>query len=205
MYHSFVFLEDILNFEKSFGTEGSKEFDSFLFSVLIIISTNTFALLWFVPLMTDLYAFNLIINIYYTFQVAGLKHMISKRVKLVVDRLLEENEEETFGMFLSLRTILNYNTTVNKTHSFRIASGLGNGMLTLLSSLCAYWRVYGLRDPRDCYELNNPYLTPFVHGTAVFEMLVLAIPARQISDSVSHPAYLMYLLFFNLFPTKLDD
>lgn len=186
IYDSFVCLEDILKFEKSFGVERSKEFDSFLFLILLLISTNTFALLCFVPFMTDLYALNLLINIYYTFQAVGMKHMISKRVKLVVEKLHEEKEEETFALFLSLRTVLSYNTTCNKTTSFRIANGMGNGISTLLTSLCAYWRVYGLHDPYDCYERNNPYLTPFVHGTAVFEMLFLATPARQISDSVSH-------------------
>lgn len=186
MYRSYIFLEDILKFEKSFGVEKSNEFDSFLFLILLIISTTTFALLWFVPLMKDLYALNLLLNIYFTFQVVGMKHMISKRVKMVVDKLLEEKEEETFGLFLSLRTILSYNTTVNKTNTFRIANGMGNGISTLLASLCAYWRVYGLRYPYDCYERNNPYLTPFVHGTAVFEMLFLATPARQLSDSVSY-------------------
>lgn len=186
IYHSFVFLEDLLKFDTSFRSDSSKEFDSFLLSILLIVSANTFALLWFVPFMSDLYALNLLINIYYTFQVVGMKQLISKRVKLVVDKLLEDKEEDTFGLFLSLRTILKHNTAVNKTNSFRIANGMWNGISTLLTSLCAYWRVYGLHDPYDCYERNNPYLTPFVHGTAVFEILFLGTPARKISDSVSH-------------------
>lgn len=174
--------EDITSFDQMSGRSltSDKSLTLFLilsFSVVQIVSlyiVNSFKVIY---IIID-YAFN---SLSY-YQIASLKHMISKRLMLFV-KITEF--EEGLDLLKSLRDLIALNQNVNDTFSLRVASGMYNGVLILIVSLTAYWRTHGLHHEFDYGELNHPIATAFSHCYIVTLLILMAATSDQVSNQVS--------------------
>lgn len=175
--------EDIASFDQISGRSLTSDKSLTLFLILSLSFVQVVSLcivdsVKVIFIIMD-YAFNSFSN----YQLASLKHMISKRLMLFVKRT---KFEDGLDLLKSLRDLIALNQNVNDTFSLRVASGMYNGVLILLVSLTASWRTHGLHHEFDYGELHHPIATAFSHCYIVILLILMAATSAQVSNQVSN-------------------
>lgn len=161
----------------------SSQLDIFLFTLFTLLVLHVLSILWFVGEMSHFNPVSDLLSVTYIVQLAALKHMLSKRLGVLVNRTAG-SEDWTETLDLS-RRITSLNEKVNASFSLLVLDALTGGLLHLLFSAVAFWRVYGLHHLYDCYELRAPIVTMFNHGYFIVTLVSISWPSTKLSESVS--------------------
>lgn len=161
----------------------SSQLDIFLFTLFTLIVLHVLSILWFVGEMSHFNPVSDLLSVTYIVHLAALKHMLSKRLGVLVNRTAG-SEDWTETLDLS-RRITSLNEKVNASFSLLVLDALTGGLLHLLFSAVAFWRVYGLHHLYDCYELQAPIVTMFNRGYFVVALVSISWPSTKLSESVS--------------------
>lgn len=115
-----------------------------------------------------------------TYTVSGTKHLVSKSMKALIDKMIQS--ESPINIVRHLRQALLRNQRIEDKYSFSVFVGLCNGIFMILISLTTYWNVYGLHKTCDCFESNHPLITIVSQYYAMFQLFLLGtISTKQLS------------------------
>lgn len=132
----------------------------------------------------EIFFFNALMNVFTYLQIPGLKFILAKRLRSI-ERDFRENEVDVLKYVLHTRVLMNWNQSINACYSSRVLTSSLNGLLTLLNSLTAYWKLYGLQSEIDCFELRCPLIAWVVQGRVVMDTLFIVAGSSYLSASVS--------------------
>lgn len=204
--HSFSvdFPKSLGELNSSMNVSLSSRPDTFLFTLISLLVLHVLSISWFFKEMSHFNPVSDFLSVTYIVQLAALKHMLSKRLGVLVHRTAgsEDLMEETLGMS---RRIISLNEKVNANFSLLVVDALTGGLLHFLFSAVAFWRVYGLHHLFDCYELQAPIITMFYRGYFIVILLSIAWPSNNLSESVSlrvifRSCYYFYPFSFTMLP-----
>lgn len=142
----------------------------------------------------------LLISTNYT--VTAIKHVLSKSLKAVIDKMIQE--DRPVKVVHSFRRVLAHNQTIVEIYSFSVLVGSSGGVFMVVISLTDYWKVYGLYKSCFCFESSHPFLTIASQHFAMFQLLLLGIVStKQLCDvSLSRFLYRIYeqlLVYIDIF------
>lgn len=161
--------------------------DTFLFTIFSLLVLHGLSIFWFIKKMSHFNPVSDFMSVTYIVQLAALKHMLSKRLGVLVSRTAgSEDLPETLNLS---RQVISLNEKVNASFSLLVVDALTGGLLHLLFSAVAYWRVYGLHHLYDCYELEAPIISLFNRGYFIVILVSIAWPSTKLSDSVSRRVF----------------
>lgn len=198
--HSFSvdFPKSLGELDSSMDVSLSSRTDFFLFTLISLLVLHVLSIVWFIKEMSHFNPVSDFLSVTYIVQLAALKHMLSKRLGVLVRRTAgsEDLMEETLGMS---RRIISLNEKVNGSFSLLVVDALTGGLLHLLLSAVAFWRVYGLHHLYDCYELQAPIVTMFNRGYFIVILVSIAWPSNNLSESVSRRVIFPSCYYFSPF------
>lgn len=126
---------------------------------------------------------NYMIFVSTTYTVSGTKHLVSKSMKAVIDKMIQS--ESPINIARHLRQALLRNQSIEDKYSFSVLLGLSNGVFMILISLTTFWNVYGLHKICDCFEINHPLISIVSQYYAMFQLILLGIVSTKQLSYVS--------------------
>lgn len=130
---------------------------------------------------------NYMIFVSTTYTVSGTKHLVSKSMKAVIEKMIQS--ESPINIALHLRQALLRNQRIEDKYSFSVLVGLSNGIFMILISLTTFWNVYGLHKICDCFESNHPLISIVSQYYAMFQLTLLGIVSTKQLSYVSRSRF----------------
>lgn len=136
------------------------------------------------------------LNVFTLLKIRSLKFILAKRLR-EIRRKFRENEVVVLEYVLHTRMLMNWNRTINACYSLWVLTSSLHGLITLLNTRTAYWKVYGLHSEYDFLELRRPLIAWVIQGRVVMETLCTVAGSSYLSLSVSR--------FIKVFITLIND
>lgn len=99
-----VYLEDLTGFDLCMRAQRAFAFDFHLLFISAVLVIHLYSIARIFPLYTTLYVVNVAINMFTVYQLSATKYLVSKRVRLVAERIAES--EDTLEFIGLVRRIL---------------------------------------------------------------------------------------------------
>ncbi|KAG8280457.1 hypothetical protein J6590_081913 [Homalodisca vitripennis] len=179
-----VGLEDLINVDLVLENTMSSQTDYFYVVIILIMIIQMFSFLRFTLKMSmiNVNIMNRYITVFSAFQAVLMKHMVFKRMNCIQEKA--KNTDDVLELLRTSRSILGLNQTINETFSMRTTNAVASGLVVLLLSLSAYWRVYGLHKDTDCYEYISPVFALLMQGHIITVLFFLGGRMPKISTCV---------------------
>ncbi|KAG8260840.1 hypothetical protein J6590_087439 [Homalodisca vitripennis] len=148
-------LEDLNSIDSALGQTLSYQTDFFYLTFVGLAVIQLLPYLRFVQYVDNFYIINTVTTTFSMIQAVLMKHMVSKRMKCIVEKAAETHD--ILDIIATTRRALGFNQKVNEVFSLRVANAVANGLIVFLQCLSAHWTVYGLHQEVDAlsWEINR--------------------------------------------------
>ncbi|KAG8270051.1 hypothetical protein J6590_093772 [Homalodisca vitripennis] len=175
-------LEDLNSIDSALGQTLSYQTDFFYLTFVGLAVIQLLPYLRFVQYVDNFYIINTVTTTFSMIQAVLMKHMVSKRMKCIVEKAAETHD--ILDVIATTRRTLGFNQKVNEVFSLRVANAVANGLIVFLQCLSAHWTVYGLHQEVRCFEYHSPILASVLQSYIIFQLLFLAGTSSKISSFV---------------------